>query len=39
VFAISAMGIFKQNFIKLVVVIVYARLKRKSWFFAKTQLV
>jgi len=30
-------GFFKQNFIKSVAVIGYARLKMKSWFFAKTQ--
>jgi len=35
--AISAMGVFKQKFIKLVAVIVYAWLEEKSWFFAKTQ--
>jgi len=29
VFAVSAIGIFKQKFIKLVAVIVYARLERK----------
>jgi hypothetical protein len=29
VFALSAIGIFKQKFIKLVAVIVYARLERK----------
>jgi hypothetical protein len=39
VFAISAMGIFKTKVYKLVAVIVYARLERKSWFFTKTQLV
>jgi hypothetical protein len=30
---------FSNKIYKLVTVIVYARLKRKSWFFAKTQLV
>jgi hypothetical protein len=29
-FAILAIGVFKQKFIKLIVVIVYALLKRKS---------
>jgi len=37
VFTISAMGVFKQKFIKLVAVIVYTWQKGKSWFFAKTQ--
>jgi hypothetical protein len=32
-------GGFQIKFIKLVAVIFYARLKRKSWFFAKTQSV
>jgi len=39
VFAISVMGVFQTKFYKLVAVIVYARLKGKSWFFVKTQLV
>jgi hypothetical protein len=32
-------GFFKQKFIKLVAIIVHARLKRKSWFFVKNQSV
>jgi hypothetical protein len=37
VYCISYRYLQKQKFIKLVAVIVYVRLKMKSWFFAKTQ--